>query len=791
MTNGHLTPILRHIRALVGEETAHDTDAELLERFSACHEERAFAALVQRYGPLVLGVCRRVLCHTQDAEDAFQATFLILAHKAGSVRKRESVASFLYGVAYRVAVKARADAARRRQRDRRAVLAPSVDPSAELMGRELAQAILEELDLLPERYRAPLVLCCLSDKTQEQAARELGWPVSSLSRWLARGKEMLRRRLARRGLTISTTLLGTALAELSAEAAPAMTLTATTIQAALVSAARTISSRVADLVEGGLQTMGLMKFTLGKCLLLLAGLVAAGGGVLALQNTGEPGQANVPGGGPAGVVAQAPGGGDATQQEAEPAAESKNKPKTDIVKAEVTILMDGNGRRQEPPVEITLTDPRWVKMLASYFPTMGLGRKGDPSGAWKPGILIRFHPAKGEPRKVSVHWEGDVWSEGNGDWDVSANVNYYSGFLGFLDDIVKSTVLKALEGTWKVVSVEDNGQRWLKENLKDLRWIIREDRITFWRSDRRFVRRIELHSHQPQAFDLYLDAKEVEVFPGGPATGGGTSPARGKFGGGGAPGMGGMRPGGGMPGMGMAPPGGIGGVFYPAIYSQKGDELRICEGRGKRPTDFTAGKDSNRLLYTLRQEKEAASRSAGGAPRSNERLGEWSKSVNHLSGRLLVAFEKLPEGGLRHAVTLELRNAAENASTEPVAVTNQPKLEVALLDGAGNLVEETSFPMSGPIPGPQWGLIPRDGYLGVRVDMRTVGVPIKDQVLLAVGGKNWGLKPGKYVLRARLVAEKVNGPDNQWTGAMDLPPVPIGITQEQVMEPGQQSEGKR
>src|SRR5262249_47676269 len=164
--------------------------------------------------------------HPQDAEDAFQATFLVLAHKAAAVRKREALASWLYGVAYRVAVKARADAARRRQLERQAPAMPPTEPHTDLMARELAQVLDEELSRLPERYRWPVVLCCLVGKTQEQAARELGWPPGSMSRWLTRGKEMLRRRLVRRGVAVSAPLLGAALTGLSAEAAPALPLTA-------------------------------------------------------------------------------------------------------------------------------------------------------------------------------------------------------------------------------------------------------------------------------------------------------------------------------------------------------------------------------------------------------------------------------------------------------------------------------------------------------------------------------------------------------------------------------------
>src|SRR5262249_5716110 len=158
--------------------------------------------------------------HDQDAEDAFQATFLILAHKASSIRKRTAVASFLFGVAHRVAVKAKADAARRRRLERQKAAMTAAAPPDDPAAREHEQVIVEDLSRLPERYRAPVVACCVGDRTQEEAARELGWPVGSMSRWLTRGKELLRKRLIRRGVMVSTAVLGAALAELSAEAAP-------------------------------------------------------------------------------------------------------------------------------------------------------------------------------------------------------------------------------------------------------------------------------------------------------------------------------------------------------------------------------------------------------------------------------------------------------------------------------------------------------------------------------------------------------------------------------------------
>src|SRR5262249_28279178 len=151
---------VRHIRELAGaRETDLVTDGKLLERFAAGREEAAFAALVRRHGPLVLGVCRRILHNAHDAEDAFQATFLALARKAGSVGRGDSVGSWLYRVAYHAAVKARARAALRRSHERRAVPPRSVDPLTEITGRELLAVVDEEMARLPQRQRAALVAC--------------------------------------------------------------------------------------------------------------------------------------------------------------------------------------------------------------------------------------------------------------------------------------------------------------------------------------------------------------------------------------------------------------------------------------------------------------------------------------------------------------------------------------------------------------------------------------------------------------------------------------------------------
>src|SRR5690242_18128398 len=179
------------------------TDGQLLECFLSDRNEAAFEALVRRHGPMVLGVCRRVLAHAQDAEDAFQATFLVLARRAASVVPREAVGNWLYGVAYRTALKARTLTARRRacERQVRDVPQPVTEPQASR--EELERLLDEELHRLPDRYRLPLVLCDLEGRTRREVARQLGLPDGTLSNRLATARRLLANRLRRRGLALS------------------------------------------------------------------------------------------------------------------------------------------------------------------------------------------------------------------------------------------------------------------------------------------------------------------------------------------------------------------------------------------------------------------------------------------------------------------------------------------------------------------------------------------------------------------------------------------------------------
>jgi RNA polymerase sigma factor (sigma-70 family) len=278
MANAPLAGVLRHIHHLAAARGAAGlSDAQLLDRFVATQDEAAFTALVQRHSGLIMGMCRRVLQHAQDAEDAFQAAFLVLAKKAASIRNKQSVSTWLYAVAYHIAVATKARAARRRSHERQAHPMSQPDPLAEAAWHDLQPVLDEELHRLPEKYRRPLVLCYLEGKTNREAADELGWPVGSMSRRLARARELLRANLARRGVTLSGGLLALVLTQ---KASPAVTpvFVRSTATAALRFAAGRVpagaaSATAVHLAQSVLKAMILTKFKIATALVLAVSVI--------------------------------------------------------------------------------------------------------------------------------------------------------------------------------------------------------------------------------------------------------------------------------------------------------------------------------------------------------------------------------------------------------------------------------------------------------------------------------------------------------------------------------------
>ena len=199
MRSEHLGAAMRHINQLFGEGTlAGLPDAHLLHAYIAHRDEVAFKALVQRHGPMVVAVCRGVLNDPNDADDAFQATFLLLARKAGSLWVNDSLGGWLHRVAWRIALQMRTDTARRRDQEIRAGELASARTSSTSPWDDAHLALHQEIDRLPERYRKPIVLCYLEDMTYQQAANHLCWSEATTQGRLARGRNLLRRRLTRR-----------------------------------------------------------------------------------------------------------------------------------------------------------------------------------------------------------------------------------------------------------------------------------------------------------------------------------------------------------------------------------------------------------------------------------------------------------------------------------------------------------------------------------------------------------------------------------------------------------------
>jgi RNA polymerase sigma factor (sigma-70 family) len=280
MRGGPSRNVLRQLRTLYRFGViGNQSDEELLDRFLARRDEtaeEAFSVLLQRHGPMVLGVCRRVLGDVHEAEDAFQATFLVLARKASSVVRREKVASWLYGVACRTAREARDRASRRRAREERVSKSPRVEPSGGDSLAELRAILDEELARLPVRYRGAVVLCELEGLSRQEAAIQLGIPEGTLSSRLSRAKAQLRERLTRRGVALPVlVLVANLLREASATALPDA-LIESTVRAAMrvaagSSAAVVVSASVASLTEGVLKAMLLGKL---KAIVLCMGALA-------------------------------------------------------------------------------------------------------------------------------------------------------------------------------------------------------------------------------------------------------------------------------------------------------------------------------------------------------------------------------------------------------------------------------------------------------------------------------------------------------------------------------------
>jgi RNA polymerase sigma factor (sigma-70 family) len=290
------SPLVRCVRHIAAVSAAADSsDAALLERFVCLGDEAAFAALVRRHGPLVLGACRRVLGDWHLAQDCFQVTFLVLARKAGSLRRPDALGPWLHGVATRTARKARAQIIRRRCKERQIAVPERTEDGEDVVWRDLRRVLDESVAGLPERYRLPFVLHYLQGVTVSEVARRLGWPRGTVATRLARARERLRARLSRHDPGLSAGCLLGVLSEAAPPGLPASLILPTTTTALLTAAGQAVgpgllSARAIALMEGGFRSMKPFTIKMAVALLVVAALMGAGAGLFSRRGVAANGE---------------------------------------------------------------------------------------------------------------------------------------------------------------------------------------------------------------------------------------------------------------------------------------------------------------------------------------------------------------------------------------------------------------------------------------------------------------------------------------------------------------------
>ena len=339
MATSQMSGVIQHLRrTMLLRGGAGLTDGQLLTDYLSRRDEAALAALVHRHGPMVWGVCRRVLHDHHDAEDAFQASFLVLVRKAGSIASRELLANWLYGVAHQTALKARATALKRKGRERQVTQMPEAAAAEQDLWHDLQPLLDEELRRLPDKYRAVVVLCDLEDKTRKEVARQLGCPEGTVAGRLARARRLLAKQLARRGVVLSGGAVAAMLSQNVAAAGVPPAVVSSTIKAASLFAAGqssgAISAKVAALTAGVLKAMFVTKIkSVLTMLVVIAALTATAGLIYRTQAAAQPTAKEEPG---------------AARKNQNPVAPVPKPPQTDQQRMVGTwIVVDGKSKGQK------------------------------------------------------------------------------------------------------------------------------------------------------------------------------------------------------------------------------------------------------------------------------------------------------------------------------------------------------------------------------------------------------------------------------------------------------------
>jgi serpin B len=437
MAQNPLSTALRHIRRFLGARAGGESsDRVLLDRFTQQHDETAFAALVERHGPMVLAVCRRLLENSHDADDAFQATFLVLVRKVGMIPWRESIGPWLHRVAHRVALKARANRGRRQasEKDSDLPVPDYREESPEEASRhEFRRVLDEELERLPARYRAPLVLCYLQGKTHEQAAEELGWKRGSMAYRLDRGLELLRSRLTGRGVALSGSLTGALLAEGAAAASVPLAMFDSTVQAATLvlageAAAGSIPAQVTALTEGVLPTMYFTKWKTAAVVLLVVGIIAGSWGLLR-----QPGQA-----------ADRPGSFGPKKAPAETAQVKTDR--TAVVKGNTEFAFNLYARLREKPGNLFLSP----YSISTALAMTSAGARGKTLDEMNQVLRFSVGQERLHPAFASLLWELNAGGQPRGYQLRVANALWGQKGYGFRNEFLTTTQANYGAGLFEV-----------------------------------------------------------------------------------------------------------------------------------------------------------------------------------------------------------------------------------------------------------------------------------------------------------------------------------------------------
>jgi RNA polymerase sigma factor (sigma-70 family) len=541
--------VIRHLHRTVHQGAA--TDGQLLTAFIDHTNEMAFAALVNRHGPMVWGVCRRVLNH-HDAEDAFQAAFLILARKARSVKPREMVGSWLHGVAYRTALQARAGTLKQHQREKQVPTMPEPEAAAQENCSDLYALLDQELTGLPETYRHAIILCDLAEKSIKEAARQLGWPQGTLASRLFRGRKLLAKRLANRGVVFSAGLLAADSANAVSAGVPTSLMSSTVkaaemIAAGQVASAGVISVKVAALMEGVLKNMLVSKLKASIAIVLALGFMATGATVLSCLTAAAQSEKSRAGSGITFITG----------------AQTNQEPKTDKELLEgvwrvVSLTVDGKELTKEE-MEGAAVKIVFAGDTAAVYNASGVKTKGTYSldSAKKPKSMDLI-PPEGKTVRMIYKLEGDTLTIAEGGDD--SRPEDFTG-RGAAVAVVKRVIaaeakqdaprtdLDRLQGIWSVVSVEEGGK---PAKLEKAVFMVDGKRACWQTTEFEMQGGLYLDpTSKPNTYDFVMSERTIE-----------------------------------------------------GIYSLDDDALRLCYDIGtaaKRPTGFGTAKSGRQILFLLKR----------------------------------------------------------------------------------------------------------------------------------------------------------------------------------------------